>query len=101
MDTDVNGKLLANMAYNGFAGNRKICRESIKMTIRTFIVSILCIMIAGCTSLPSVEDNQTERQVIDIYDNQGNVKEHVIIKDGYITIYDKDWKTKGYGRVQE
>lgn len=47
-------------------------------------------MIAGCTSLLSVEDNQTERQSIDIYDSQGKVKEHVIIKDDYITIYDKD-----------
>ena len=43
-------------------------------------------MIAGCVSLPPVEDNQTERQVIDIYDSQGNVKERVIIKDDYITI---------------
>jgi len=25
----------------------------------------------------------------------------VIIKDDYITIYDKDWKTKGYGKVQK
>lgn len=99
--TFVNGKLLVNMAHNRFAGNLEICQEGIKMTIRIFIVSTLCIMIAGCASLPSVEDNQTERQVINIYDNQGNVKEHVITKDGYITIYDKDWKTKGYGRVQE
>ncbi len=71
------------------------------MTIKSVVVSILCMIIAGCVSLPSVEDNQTERQVIDIYDNQGNVKEHVIIKDDYITIYDKDWKTKGYGKVQK
>lgn len=58
-------------------------------------------MIAGCVSLPFVEDNQTERQVIDIYDSKAKVKEHVIIKDVYITIYDKDWKTKGYGKVQK
>ncbi|MBM4056555.1 MAG: hypothetical protein FJ264_18190 [Planctomycetes bacterium] len=71
------------------------------MAIKTFIVSILFVVIAGCASLPSVEDNQTERQVIDIYDNQGRVKERMFIKDGYITIYDKDWKTKGYGKVQK
>ena len=50
---------------------------------------------------PLVGDNQPERQAIDIYDSQGNVKEHVIIKDDYITIYDKDWKTKGYGKAQQ
>ena len=71
------------------------------MTIKSVVVSILCIMIAGCVSLPSVEDNQTERQVINIYDSQGKVKEHVIINDDYITIYDKDWKTKGYGKTQK
>lgn len=71
------------------------------MTTRSLVVPILCITIIGCTSLPPVEDNQIQRQVIDIYNNQGNVKEHVIIKDGYITIYDKDWKTKGYGKVQK
>jgi len=71
------------------------------MTIKSVVVSILCIMIAGCASLPPVEDNQTEHQVIDIYDSQGNVKERMIIKDGYITIYDKDWNTKGYGKVQK
>ncbi len=71
------------------------------MTIRSIVLSILCIMIAGCASLPSVEDNQTERQVIDIYDSKGNVQERMIIKDGYITIYDKDWKTKGYGKAQK
>jgi len=50
------------------------------MTIKTVLVLIVCIMIAGCASLLSVEDNQTERQVIDIYDNQGKVKEHIISK---------------------
>ena len=62
--------------------------------MKSVIVSILCIMIAGCASLPPVEDNQTERQVINIYDSPGKVKEH-------ITIYDKDWKTKGYRKVQQ
>lgn len=71
------------------------------MTLKTVVVSIVCIMIAGCTSLLSVEDNQTERQVINIYDSKGNVKERMIIKDDYITIYDKDWKRKGYGKVQQ
>ncbi len=71
------------------------------MTIRIIVLSILCIIIAGCASLPSVEDGQTGRQVIDVYDSKGNVKERMIIKDGYITIYDKDWKTKGYGKVRK
>ena len=71
------------------------------MAIKSVGVSILCIIIAGCASLPSVEDNYTGRQAIDIYDSQGNVKEHVIIKDDHITIYDKDWKTKGYGKVKK
>ncbi|OHB96855.1 MAG: hypothetical protein A2Z57_09175 [Planctomycetes bacterium RIFCSPHIGHO2_12_39_6] len=71
------------------------------MIIKSVVVSILCIMIAGCASLPPVEDNQTERQVINIYDSQGNVKKHIIIKEDYITIYDKDWKIKGYGKVQK
>ena len=71
------------------------------MSIKSVVVSILCIIIAGCASLPSVEDNQTERQTIDVYDNLGRVKEHVIIKDDQIIIYDKDWKTKGYGKVQK
>ena len=71
------------------------------MTIKSVVVSILCIIIAGCVSLPAVEDNHTERQAIDIYDSQGNVKEHVIIKDDHVAIYDKDWKTKGYGKVQK
>ncbi|MBM4056115.1 MAG: hypothetical protein FJ264_15900 [Planctomycetes bacterium] len=71
------------------------------MTIKIVLISIVCVMTTGCASLPSVEENQTERQVIDIYDSKGNVKEHVIIKDDYITIYDKDWKTKGYGKVQK
>ena len=71
------------------------------MTIKSVVLSIVCIMIAGCASLPPFEDNQTERQVIDVYASKGNVKVHVIIKDDYITIYDKDWKTKGYGKVQK
>ncbi len=69
--------------------------------IKSAVITILTIMIAGCTSLLSVEDNQAERQSIDIYDSQGKVKEHVIVKDDHITIYDKDWKTKGYGKVQQ
>ena len=71
------------------------------MTIKSVGVSIFCIIIAGCASLPSVEDNQTERQAIDIYDSQGKVKEHVIIKDDHGAIYDKNWKTKGYGKVKK
>ena len=71
------------------------------MAIKSIVVSIVCIMMAGCASLPPAEDNKAGRQVIDIYDNQGKVKERMIIKDDYITIYDKDWKTKGYGKAQK
>ena len=71
------------------------------MTIKSVGVSIFCIIIAGCASLPPVEDSHTERQTIEIYNSQGNVKEHVIIKDDHVTIYDKDWKTKGYGKVKK
>jgi len=72
-----------------------------KMTIKSVVVSILCIIIAGCASLASVEDNQTERQAIDIYNSQGNVKEHVIIKDDHVTIYDKDLEDKGIWKGEE
>ena len=60
---------------------------------------ILCLTISGCASLSS-QNWQTERKTIDIYDNQGNGKEHIIIKDNHLIIYDKDWKTKGYGNVR-
>ena len=60
---------------------------------------ILCLTISGCAALSS-QNWQTERKTIDIYDNQGNVKEHIIIKDNHLIIYDKDWKTKGYGNVR-
>ena len=33
--------------------------------------------------------------------NSKKEKEHVIIKDDHVTIYDKDWKTKGYGKVKK
>ena len=55
-------------------------------------------MIAGCTSLLSVEDNQAERQSIDIYDSQGKVKEHVIIKDDHITFMIRIGRQKGMER---
>ena len=71
------------------------------MKVKKIITICICILLAGCASLPPVEDNQAERQVIDVYDNQGKVKKHVIIKDDYIRIYDKDWKTKGHGKVQK
>jgi hypothetical protein len=71
------------------------------MTIKSVVVPILCIMMIGCASLLPIEDNQTEHRVIDIYDSQGKVKEHVIIKDDYIAIYDKNWNTKGHGKVQK
>ena len=63
------------------------------------VLLILCLTISGCASLSS-QNWQTERKTIDIYDNQGKVKEHIIIKDNHLIIYDKDWKTKGYGNVR-
>lgn len=60
---------------------------------------ILCLTISGCASLSS-QNWQTERKTIDIYDNQGSVKKHIIIKDNQLIVYDKDWKTKGYGNVR-
>ena len=68
--------------------------------IGQIVLLILCLTILGCASL-SLKDEQTERKTIDIYDNQGNVKEHVIIKDNHLIIYDKDWNTKGYGKIKE
>ena len=59
------------------------------MAIKSVLAPVLYIIIAGCAFLPPVTDNQ------------GKVKEHVIIKYDYITIYDKDWKTKGYGKAQK
>ena len=63
------------------------------------VLLILCLTISGCASLSS-QNWQTESKTIDIYDNQGSVKEHIIIKDNHLIIYDKDWKTKGYGNVR-
>lgn len=60
---------------------------------------ILCFLIAGC-ACPQVQDEDRKRRAV-IYDDKGNVKEHVVIKDGHITIYDKDWKTKGYGKIAD
>lgn len=57
---------------------------------------ILCLLIAGCGT---VTEFRQERKVIDIYDPQGKVKEHVVIQGEHITIYDKDWKTKGHGKT--
>lgn len=63
-------------------------------------------MLEGCASIIEHDmqtDNpgtiDTKRQVIDVYDKRENIREQVIIKDGYITIYDRDWKTKGYGKA--
>lgn len=57
---------------------------------------ILCLLIAGCGT---VTGSRQERKTIDIYDTQGKIKEHMVIENGYITIYDKDWKTKEHGRI--
>lgn len=65
--------------------------------MRLFVI-VLCLLTAGCASMHT-QTNQN-RQTIEVYDNKGDVKEHVIIKDNHITIYDKDWKTKGYGTVK-
>ena len=65
--------------------------------MRLFVI-VLCLLMVGCASMRT-QTNQN-RQTIEVYDNKGDVKEHVIIKDNHITIYDKDWKTKGYGTVK-
>ena len=58
---------------------------------------ILYSLIAGC-ACPQVQDGDRKQRAV-IYDDKGNVKEHVVIQDEHITIYDKDWKTKGYGKI--
>lgn len=58
---------------------------------------IPCLVIAGC-ACPQVQDGNLKQRAV-IYDDKGNVKEHVVIQDEHITIYDKDWKTKGYGKI--
>jgi hypothetical protein len=73
--------------------------DTIFEKIWKIVLLILCFTISGCASLSS-QNWQTERKTIDIYDNEGNVKEHVIIKNNHLTIYDKDWKTKEYGNVK-
>ena len=65
--------------------------------MRLFVI-VLCLLSGGCASM-LMQTNQN-RQTIEVYDNKGDVKEHVIIKDNHITIYDKDWKKKGYGTVK-
>ncbi|HQU30027.1 MAG: hypothetical protein HRU72_00275 [Planctomycetia bacterium] len=61
---------------------------------------VISIMIASCASFTPVKENQTERQIINRYDSQGKAKEQVIPRNSYIPINDKDWKTKGYGKVK-
>ena len=56
-------------------------------------------MIAGC-ACPQVQDGDRKQRAV-IYDDKGNVREHITIKDDHITIYDKDWKTKGYGKIAD
>ena len=41
------------------------------------------------------------KEVWDKLEKGKKVKEHVIIKDDHVTIYNKDWKTKGYGKVKK
>ena len=40
-------------------------------------------------------DEPESRDDKEVYDNKGDVKEHRYSEDNHITIYDKDWKTKG------
>lgn len=66
------------------------------------IILIFVSLIAGCYSIPEhKQEKKLERKIIDVYDSQGKAKEHIVIENSYITIYDQDWKTKGYGRVRE
>jgi len=69
------------------------------MTRKKIVVIILCALLEGCASIIEHDmqtDNpgtiDTKRQVIGVYDKRGNIREHVIIKDGYITIYDRERK---------
>ncbi len=41
------------------------------------------------------------KEVWEKLEKEKKVKEHVIIKDDHVTIYNKDWKTKGYGKVKK
>ena len=65
--------------------------------MRLFVI-ILCLLTEECASMLT-QTNQN-RQTIEVYDNKGDVKEHIIIKDDHITIYDTDWKSKGYRTVK-
>ena len=64
-------------------------------TNRTSLI-ILCLLMAGCGT---VTGSRQDHKTIDIYDTQGRVKEHVVTQGERITIYDKDWKTKGHGKI--
>ena len=63
------------------------------------IAIILFILIAGC-ACPQVQDGDRKQRAV-IYDDKGNVQEHITIQDNHITIYDKDWKSKGYGKIAD
>jgi Uma2 family endonuclease len=63
------------------------------------ITAIILCFIIGCTSTAIQE--KKDRKNITIYNNQGETKEHVIVQNDYITIYDKNLNTKGYGKVEK
>ena len=63
------------------------------------IAIILLILIAGC-AWSQVQDGDRKKRAV-IYDGKGKAKEHVIIQGEHITIYDRDWKTKGYGKIAD
>lgn len=59
----------------------------------------LCFLIAGC-ACPQSQSKQDRKRIV-FYYTQDKVKEHVIIQGEHITIYDRDWKSKGYGRISD
>ena len=63
------------------------------------IAIILFILIAGC-ACSQVQDGDRKQRAV-IYDDKGNVKEHVVIQGEHITIYDREWKSKGYGKITD
>ncbi len=72
--------------------------------MRKIIISILLFVLglylSGCVTAPAKEE-RCGRKTIEVYDQEGKTTEHIIVGDGYITVYDKDWNTKGYGKVEK
>ena len=55
------------------------------MTAKEIIVISICVLVTGCASIPDQcmqpsrpDTTEARHQIIDVYDKQGNTKEHVI-----------------------